>query len=50
MVKGKCFETLLRWVYKESPVQRIVINIECLLQAINISAGNKTPFHLKEMK
>jgi len=48
-VKGNCFETQIRWVYKESPVQSIVINIECLHQAINISASNKAPFHFKEM-
>jgi len=29
---------------KESSVQRIVINIECLHQTINISASNKAPF------
>jgi len=32
----------------ESPVHRIVINIECLHQAINIGASNKAPFHFKE--
>jgi hypothetical protein len=41
IMKKNCFETQLRRVYKESAVQRIVINIECLHQAINISASNK---------
>ena len=31
-----------------SPIQRDVINIECLHQAINTSASNKAPFHFKE--
>jgi hypothetical protein len=35
IVKENCFETQLRRVYKESPVQRIVINIERLHQTIN---------------
>jgi len=35
-------------VCKESPDQTIVINIECLHQAINISASNMDPFHLKK--
>jgi len=48
-VKGKCFETQLRRVYKESPVQRIVINIKCLYQAINISVSNKAPLDVKEL-
>jgi len=48
-VNEKCSETQLRRVYIESPVQRIVINIECLHQAINISASNKAPFHFNEM-
>jgi len=48
-VKGKCFEAQLRRVYEESQEQRIVINIECLHQAINISASNKAPFHLQKM-
>jgi len=48
-VKENCFETQIRLVYKESPVQGIVINIERLHQAINISASNKAPFHFKEM-
>jgi len=39
IVKENCFETQFRLVYKESPVQRIVINIECLHQAININAS-----------
>jgi len=39
----------LRRVYKESPVQRVVINIECLHQAINISSSNKAPFRFKEL-
>ena len=47
-VKGNCFETQHRRVCKESPVQRIVINIECLHQAINIIASNKDPFYLKK--
>ena len=34
----------------ESPVQSIVINTECLHQAIKISANNKAPFHFKEIK
>ena len=38
----------LRRVCKESPVQRIVINIECLHQAINIIGSNKASFHLKK--
>jgi len=48
-VKENCFETQLRVVYKESLVQKIVINIEYLHQAISISASNKAPFHFKEM-
>jgi len=48
-VKENCFETQLRRVYEESPVQRIVINTECLHQAINISASNKGAFHSKEL-
>jgi len=48
-MKENCFETQLRLVYKESPVQKIVINVACLHQAINISASNKAPFHFKEM-
>jgi len=44
-----CFETQLRRIYKESPVQRVVINNECLHQAINICANNKAPFHFKEL-
>ena len=47
-VKKNCFETQLRRVCKESPVQRIVINIERLHQAINIIASNKVPFHFKK--
>jgi len=47
-VKENCFEAQIRRVCKESPAQRIVINIECLHQAINISARNKAPFHLKK--
>ena len=47
--EGELLETQLRRVYKESPVQRIVINIECLHQAINISASNKALFHFKEL-
>ena len=47
-MKGKCFEAQLRRVYEESQEQRIVINIECLHQAINISASNKASFHLKK--
>jgi len=49
IVKEHCFETELRRVYKESPVQRNVINIECFHQAINTSARNKAPFHFKEL-
>ena len=30
-------------------VQRIVVNIECLHQAINISASYKARFHFKEL-
>jgi hypothetical protein len=48
-VKENCFVTQLRRVYKESPVQRIVINTECLHPTINISANNKAPFHFKEL-
>jgi len=47
-VKENYFETQLRRVCKESPVQRIVINIERLHQAINTIASNKAPFHLKK--
>ena len=47
-MKENCFETQLRRVCKESPVQRIVINIERLHQAINIIASNKAPFHFKK--
>ena len=35
IVKENCFETQPRRIYKVSPVQRTVINIECLHQAIN---------------
>jgi len=35
--------------YIESPVQMIVINSECLHQAININARIKVPFYFKEM-
>ena len=35
---------------KSHPFQRIVINIGCLHQAINIIASNKAPFHLKKKK
>ena len=48
-MKDNCFETQLRRVYKELLVQKTVINIECLHQAINISASKKAPFHFKEM-
>jgi len=47
-VKGNCFEAQLRRVYEESQEQRIVINIECFHQAINISASNKAPFNFKD--
>jgi len=36
-VKEKCFETQLRRVYKESPVQRIVINLSvCIGPSISV--------------
>jgi len=43
IVKENCLEIQIRRVYTESPVQRIVINNECLHQAINISASTN-PF------
>ena len=40
-MKENCFETQFRRVYKESPAQKNVIDIECLHQAINISASKR---------
>jgi hypothetical protein len=42
------FQTWLRWVYKQSPFLRLMINIQGCHQTINIVAGDKGTFLLKK--